>query len=145
VPQVSMADRASQLVCAWIDAYYTKRDEEMISLAHPDIEVRPRVGHGSRQYLGLDGVRSWLEFTRPARSVIESYSTVVLDDGRVLAEATLGGMDVTALFEVRDEKIARVTMYISDRDLLEQLGKIHSPPRARAMHRIAGVSADAPL
>jgi hypothetical protein len=136
-----MADRVSELVCAWIDAYYTHRDDDVIGLAHPDIEVRPRVGHGRRLYCGIDGVRSWLEFTRPERSVIESYSTVLLDDGRVLAEATLGDVDVTALFEVRAEKIACVTMYISDRDLLEQLGKIASPPPAASIHHISGVRA----
>ncbi len=133
-----MADPASDLVCAWIDAYYSRRDEDMIPLADPEIEIRPRAGHGARLYRGIGGLRRWLRYTGPARSEIDSYSTAVLDDGRILAEATLDGIDVTALFEVRDGRIACVTMYISDSRMLEQIGKITTQPRERSRHRVSG-------
>lgn len=131
-----MRDRASQLVCDWIDAYYSQRDEEMIPLAHPEIEIRPRVGHGEKIYRGIDGVRRWLDYTRPARSPIETYSTELLPDGRVLGQATLEGLGVIALFEIRDEQVARVTMYISDREMLVKLGEIDAPPGPAEVHQI---------
>lgn len=52
----------------------------------------------------------------------------MLPDGRVLAETTLDGTDVVAIFEVRDARIAKVSMYISDRALLEHIGAIDRPP-----------------
>lgn len=122
-----MTDRHSQLVCAWIDASYTHRDEDMLPLAHPEIAIRPRAGHGDKLYEGIDGLRRWLAFTRPARSKIDTYSTEILPDGRVLAEATLEDLSVVALFGFRDDRIACVTMYISDREMLERLGEVEAP------------------
>lgn len=135
-----MIDDPSQLVCAWIDAYYTHRDEAMIPLAHPEIGIRPRVAHGARLYRGIDGLRSWLDYTRSSRSQIDAYSLESLPDGRLLAEAVLEGVPVVALFEIRDDKIAHVTMYISDREMLERLGEIKGPRGPRSMRRIPGVA-----
>ncbi len=131
-----MSESHLQLIQHWIDAYYTRRDAELRALAHPDIEIRPRAGHGERLYTGLDGVDRWLADAGPDRSPITAFSTGMLGDGRILAEATLDGMPVVALFEVRDERIAKVTMYISDRELLEHLGVIDRAPGQVTTRRI---------
>jgi hypothetical protein len=141
--QRGMADPACELVNAWIDAYYSKRDEEMILLAHRAIEIRPRPGHGERLHREIDGLQRWLDDTQGTRSAIHTYSTVRLPDGRVLAEATLGEMGLAGLFNVRDEKIAGVTMYISDREMLVQLGKIDSPRASASVHRVSGTRVEA--
>jgi hypothetical protein len=119
-----MSDRPVQIVRRWIDAYYAMRDDEVEAMADAEIQIRPRVGHGARLYEGMSGLRAWLEYTRAARSVIVDYSTELLPDGRVLAESTLEGVPVLALFELRADAVARVTMYISDRTMLERLGEI---------------------
>lgn len=123
-----MSDSHVQLVQRWIDAYYTYRDVDLRELAHPEIEIRPRAGHGERLYTGLDGVDRWLADAGPSRSPIAEYSVGMLDDGRVLAEAALEGTPVVGLFEVRDGRIAKVSMFISDRALLERIGAIDRPP-----------------
>ena len=133
-----MSERDLQLVQSWIDAYYTHRDADLRALAHPDIEIRPRAGHGEQLYTGLDGVERWLADAGPNRSPITDFSTGMLGDGRVLAEATLDGMPVVAIFEVRDERIAKVTMYISDRELLEHIGVIERAPGQVTTRRIEG-------
>lgn len=127
---MSMSERDLQLVQDWIDAYYTHRDADLRALAHPEIEIRPRAGMGERRYTGLDGVDRWLADAGPDRSPITEFSIGMLDDGRVLAEATLDGTPVVGLFDVRDERVAKVAMYVSDRDLLETIGAIdHAPGR----------------
>ena len=67
----------------------------------------------------------------------------MLPDGRVLAEATLDGTDVVAIFEVRDERIAKVSMFISDRALLEHIGAIGCPPAQVTTRRIGAPAGDA--
>ena len=129
-----MADHQLQLVQNWIEAYYTHRDEDLRALAHPDIEIRPRAGHGERLYTGLDGVDRWLADAGPERSPVTAYSVGMLGDGRVLAEATIGDIPVVALYELRDERIATVSMFVSDRDLLQRIGAIERPP-ARVITR----------
>jgi len=131
-----MSDHRCRLVQQWIDAYYTYRDADLRALAHPEIEIRPRAGHGERLYTGAGGVERWLADAGPERLPVTTFSTGLLGDGRVLAEATVDGTAVVALFEVREERIARVTMYLSDRALLEQIGAIDRPPSAVTTQRI---------
>lgn len=123
-----MPDHRLQLVQQWIDAYYTYRDDDLRALAHPEIEIRPRAGHGERLYTGADGVERWLTDAGPVRTPVTAFSTGMLDDGRVLAEATVDGMAVVGIFEVRDARIAKVAMFVSDRALLETIGAIDHPP-----------------
>lgn len=114
------------IVRRWIDAFYAYRDDELMTLAHPDIEVRPRAGQGPRLVEGHDELRSWLA-SLPQRSNILEYDLSMLPDGRVLAEATLEGLSVVGLFNAQDGQIRRVVMYVSDRQMLEQFGEIEFP------------------
>lgn len=130
-----MPTAATELVLEWICAYYEQRDDDLVALAHPEVEIRPRAGQGERLYTGLDGVRRWLADTTP-RSDITAFTVAELPDGRVLAEATLEGIDVVGVFELCDERIRAVTMYISDRRILEELGKIGAPIAPAVSHRV---------
>ncbi len=120
-----MPDPAVHLVARWIDAYYAGRDDDLLAIAHPGIEVHPRVGIGPRRVKGRLELHNWLRDTRGRRSDITAYDLTSLGHDRVLAEARLEGMGVVAIFQVRDDRVARVDMYVSDRELLAQLGAIH--------------------
>ena len=126
-----------QLVCAWIDAYYSHRDGELLALAHPDIEIRPRAGQGQRLYTGLEGTRRWLADTAENRLRILEFSTGVLPDGRVLAEATLDDLPVCGVFAFREHLIAAVSMYVSDREMLQRVQTIVGEPSAVARQMVS--------
>lgn len=126
-----------QLVCAWIDAYYSHRDGEMLALAHPEIEIRPRAGQGERLYLGHDGVRRWLADTAENRLRILEFSTGVLADGRVLAEAALDDLPVCGVFAFREHLIAGVSMYVTDREMLQRVRTIDGAPEDVARQAVS--------
>jgi len=120
--------RTTQLARRWITAYSEHRDDDLVALAHPEIVVRPRRGQGARRYQGIDGVRRWLADAGDVRPEYGDLSIEPLDDRRVIAEGSLDGVTVVALIECRDDKVARVSVYLSDRELLERVGVI---PRGR--------------
>jgi hypothetical protein len=133
-----MQDRDLDLVCSWIDAYHSHHDEVLLTLAHPEVEIRPRVGQGEKLYRGVEGVRRWLDATRASRPAMGAFSVGTMGGGRVLAEAALEGVHVSALFEIRDDKIAHVEVYLSDPEMLEQLGKIKTAPAATSTYVVGG-------
>jgi len=45
-------------------------------------------------------------------------------EGRVLVEGTVDGVPVVAVLVVRDDRMAAVSTYVSDREMLERLGLI---------------------
>ena len=47
-----------------------------------------------------------------------------LDDGRVIACGSIDGVSVAAVFETCDQKLIGVTAYVSDRELLHDIGRI---------------------
>jgi hypothetical protein len=115
---------SAQLARAWIEAWRDFRDEDVIALAHPDIVLHPRRGQGERMYEGIDGVRRWLADVGSARPRITSLTIDSPSPGRAVAETKFEDFDVIAVFELRDERVAGVAAYLSDRELLEQLGVI---------------------
>jgi hypothetical protein len=115
---------AATLARRWIEAYGDYRDDDLIKLAHPEIVLRPRRGQGARDYHGLDGVRSWLADVGTSRPVLNLVAVAALEDGQVIAETLIDGIDVIALFDIRDDKIFGVSVYLSDRDMVQRLGMI---------------------
>ncbi len=111
-----------EIVRSWIEAYAAYRDGDLIELAHPEIVLRPRRGQGEREYHGVDGIRAWLHDVGDSRPELRVVSVDELADGRVVAETLIDGVEVIALFEVRDTRILAVSVYLSDRDMLERLG-----------------------
>ena len=108
-------------------AYVAGRADDMVALAHDAIVVHPRVGQGERNYHGHDGIRKWLTTLGtppPFRLLIVEE----LDDGRVVVEGTIETDTIVALFEFRDERIVAVASYVSDRVMLERLGRIPARP-----------------
>jgi hypothetical protein len=126
---------AVTLARLWIDAYGAYRDEDLIALAHPQITLRPRRGQGARDYHGLDGVRCWLADVGTSRPELSLVSVEELEDGQLIAATVLEGVDVIALFEIRDEKIFCVSVYLSDLDTVRHLGIIRGPSRAEGAAR----------
>ena len=120
---------SSDLARRWIEAYGEYRDDDLIKLAHPEIVLRPRWGQGARKYRGLDGVRRWLAAVGSSRPDLSLVAVETLEDGRAIAESLIDGVEVIALFETRDAKIFAVSVYLSDRDMLQCLGVIPEASR----------------
>jgi hypothetical protein len=118
------------LVRRWIDAYSEGRDDDLLQLAHPEIVVRPRRGHGAAEYQGIDGVRRWLADIGTARPEPKYAALERLATARVIAAALFDGVEVTALFDIRDRKIFTLSVYLSDRRTLDALGIIDERSRA---------------
>ncbi len=126
-----MSEGSADLVRRWIDAYRACRDDDLIELAHPEIVLRPRRGQGEHDYRGVDGVRRWLADVGTSRPETDTMGFETLEDGRVLAETQIDDAPVIALFEIRDDKVRSVSVYLSDRELLQHVGVIRDPPQGR--------------
>ena len=113
-----------EIVTQWVRAYVQGRDDDLIALADEDIVVHPRRGQGEYVYRGLDGVRRWLVSVGKPPPPFQLSSVEVLDDKRVIVEGSIDAVEVVALFEVRQDKIIAVSSYMSDRPMLERLGRI---------------------
>ena len=118
-----MEDRAIALARRWLDAYAAHRDDEMLELAHPQIVVRPRRGQGQREYRGLSGVRRWLAEAE-TRHVPENLTITPTDDGRALVELEVDDVPIVAVIAFRDDRVADVTVFLSDSGMLRSLGAI---------------------
>ncbi len=139
-----MKGTASDVVRSWVSAYVAARGEDMVAVAHEEIVVRPRVGQGERVYHGHDGIRAWLAClgTPPP---FQLQTVEELDDGRVVVEGTIDTDTIVALFQLRDQRIVAVVSYVSDRELLERLGRIPArvrggPPGYRADDEVSRTS-----
>ncbi len=74
-------------------------------------------------------MRRWLAEVGTSRPDLSLVAVETLEDGRAIAETLIDGVEVIALFEARDDKIFAVSVYLSDRDMLERLGVIPEPSR----------------
>lgn len=80
-PQLSppVPDLSLQLVVDWIHAYYTRRDADLVDLAHPEIELSPRPDlTPGRVYRGRSGIWQWLADTAATRLAVDSFSLAQL-------------------------------------------------------------------
>ena len=127
-----MSEASVDVVRQWIAAYDEYRDAVLFDLAHPEIVIHPRRGQGASEYRGLDGVRHWLDAVGMGRPILTLVSFEDLADGRVVAESLIDDVSVIAVFEIRDEQVFAVAVYMSDREMLERVGIIRDPSRQQA-------------
>jgi hypothetical protein len=127
-----MAD-PPEVIRRWLRALNARDLDGLLALAHPEIVVRPLRFGVRAEYHGHEGIGEWVA-AAPAGPRISSDLMRVLAPGRVLVEGRIDGLDerFVAIFELRDGLILDARAYLSDRDLLEQLGRIESGSGARS-------------
>jgi ketosteroid isomerase-like protein len=114
----------------WIDAWNWRQTDELVELAHPDIELHPlRLRGLSPVYNGHDGLRAWMEtITRESHDHRISADTVKrIGDGRVLAIGTvsIGGHTTSpfsGVYELEDGKLLLMAHYFTPVSVLESIG-----------------------
>jgi hypothetical protein len=111
----------------------------MLAVAHREIVLRPMRLGMLAEYHGHDGVRAWLAAVcaSPVQPTVTVSRMRLLPGGRVAVEGKLAGleMDFVGLYEVGENRIATVRGYMSDRELLEQLGVLE-PDSDSAARRV---------
>lgn len=115
---------AADIVAQWVSAYVDGRGDDLVALAHEDIVVRPRRGQGEPEYRGLDGVRDYVNAIGDPPPPFKLDTVETLDDGRVIACGSIDGVSVVAVFEICDQNVIAVTSYVTDRELLHEIGRI---------------------
>jgi ketosteroid isomerase-like protein len=110
----------------WLEGFNARDVERMVAVAHPEIELRPMRWVQRAEYRGHAGVRQWLaDITASGHDSTVSAETIrSAPDGRIVVEGAVSddGGRFIALYEVRDDRIASVRAYLSDRELLEHVG-----------------------
>jgi ketosteroid isomerase-like protein len=114
----------------WIGAWNWRQTDELVELAHPDIELHPlRLRGPSPVYNGHDGLRAWMEtITRESHDHRISADTVKrIGDGRVLAIGTvsIGGHTTSpfsGVYEFEDGKLLLMAHYFTPVSVLESIG-----------------------
>lgn len=126
-----MADPC-ELVRRWLAAFNARDEAALLHLAHPDIVLRPLRWVSGKEYRGHDGVRRWIAdlAASPHASTLTPTRIQLTDSGLVVAEGMLDSDPVafTGLFEIRDGLLATVRSYMSDRELLADLGLLGPGP-----------------
>jgi ketosteroid isomerase-like protein len=129
-----MSQENVEIVRASIDAYNRRDFEAMRALNHPDTEVDWSVSRG----LQAGVYRRWEEVEPFYRSFLETFEEVIVEpkrfiesgDSVVVPNSTRfrgrDGIETIArsafLFEVRDSRITRMSLYQETRDALEAAG-----------------------
>jgi hypothetical protein len=117
--QIALAHR-------WINAFNLRDADELLAVAHPDIVLRPLRWGVKSEYRGHPGVREWLATIQasPEATSVTPDTVRPVGPARVVVEGSIDGADArfVALYTIRDERLLEVRAYMSDRELLEQLG-----------------------
>jgi len=128
---MTTVDEPLELVRRWLSAFNARDEDALLAVAHPEIVLRPLRWGVRAEYRGHDGVREWLETiaANPGSSTVSWTTIEPLLNGRVLVEGVVDadGTGFVGLYELREQRIAGVRGYLSDRALLAQLGLITSP------------------
>lgn len=135
-PRTPVPDLSLQVVTDWIHAYYTRRDADLIDLAHPQIELHPRPGGPTEVYRGRPGIWQWLADTAATRLTVDEFSLARLEDGRILASSHAQGLDVTATFTVAGTLVTHLALYVADVAELQRTGVIGAAPVEQISSRV---------
>jgi ketosteroid isomerase-like protein len=122
-------EEAVRFANAYVGAYNERDLEAMIALMDETIVSYPARLFGPRQDIGHDGVRAWWQ----AMVERDQWYDVTIRDVRVVGEDRIaaigdiydGGEPISSwgiVFRVRDGLIVESRSYLTDVDLLEELG-----------------------
>ena len=120
------------VVKRWFEAWNDGDLEGMLACMHPNIEFRPLMPRGAL-VAGHDGFRAWRRERIAGTSDLqmECDETQPLDSARVLVRGEIrisrkdrSGIDFTAIYTVRDGLIVSAEQYLSDPQLMKQLGML---------------------
>ena len=129
VPGGLTQDEAVRLASAYVGAYNDRDLDAMLALMDDRIVSYPARLFGRRQDVGYGGVRAWwqamVERDQWYRVVVRGVR--VVGDDRVAAVGDIheNGEPVSSwgvVFRVRDGLIVESRSYLSDEDLLDELG-----------------------
>jgi ketosteroid isomerase-like protein len=131
VPPV--AQRSETIVVRWVDAFNERDLDRMLACLAPDVDFHPlRLSGLASRYRGHDGVREWFRRSRRLRHQHQIGLCEVRDVGQrqvfaagslsLAGEAEIGPF--CALHRIRGGLIAVVYQYLTDPDMIEQLGLI---------------------
>lgn len=131
--QTSVPARAEAVSLAerYVAAYNDRDLDAMLAVMGPDVESHPSRLGGARPHQGHAGVRAWWEEMEAAGQVYEVLVSEVRPVGRdravVIGEIRDQGQPVSpwcVVVRVSDGLIVESRSYLSESDLLEQLGVI---------------------
>ena len=115
-----------ELIERWLEGFNDRDEERLLAVAHPDIVLRPMRWVPHAEYRGHAGVRAWLaDMLASGNDATVTPDTVrSLGEGRVAVEGVLDDLALrfVGIYEIRDDRIAAVRAYLSDPELLAQLG-----------------------
>lgn len=126
------------MVADWIEAFNARDLARMLRCVDADVDFHPpRMTSGRPGYRGHGGMEEWLSrLVRHGPDYCFRVDRVSCADGRQVVATgalVLDGDDLSGLWgvhEVSDGLIVSATHYLSDPELIDQLGLIAtSPPR----------------
>jgi hypothetical protein len=120
-----------ELAQRWIEAFNARDADELLAVAHPEIVLRPLRWGVRSEYRGHAGVREWFAAIEasPEATTVTPDRLRLFGRDRVVVEGEIDGVDArfVALYALRDDRLAEVHAYMSDREMLEQLGLLDEP------------------
>jgi hypothetical protein len=123
-----------ELAQRWIDAFNARDVDGMLAVAARDIVVRPLRWGVHSEYRGHAGIRAWLAAVAatPEATTVTPDAVRLLSRERIVVEGVIDGADArfVVLYGVRDGLLAEVRAYMSDSELLDQLGLLDEPAAA---------------
>ena len=119
-----MSQENVELTRRGVQAFNDRDLDALLAMLEDDVEIVPILAAMEGGYRGHDGVRRWLVSVGKPPPPFRTKVIETLDDARVVVEGAIEALEVVALFEVRDGKVASVSSYATDRTMLEHLGRI---------------------
>jgi hypothetical protein len=121
----------------FIDAFNRRDAEDLVALVDPDVDFHPTGLVGTRRaYRGHEGMRRWVSDLKTSQAMhqVRVHEVRALEERRflVLTEVILDGESASPaalLGRLGDTgKIVEAHAYLSDEELLTQIGLVHNRP-----------------
>jgi ketosteroid isomerase-like protein len=122
-----------ELVLRCFDAFRSRDVERLLTLLHPDVEVKSLMTEAERQvYRGYDGVRDWFHAVldifpdwNPTPTDVRDMGGAVLIEIDVLATAAASGVPIDqrvwAAATMREEKLSWYGFFRTEDDALDAI------------------------
>ena len=128
------ATRAPETVVSrWVDAFNERELDAMLACLAADVEFHPLKLHGlDGSYRGHDGVRSWYaqlaRLQHEHRLSVSRIESTDRDQVLAIGAVSLNGLDAgppfCGLYALADGLILAAHHYLTEPELLEQLGRL---------------------